>query len=44
MRQHVLDGTGRRGNPEDEHQGKTLNVPAVEQRTDILKFHPNMHK
>lgn len=38
VRQHVLDGAGRRGNPEDEHQGKTLNVATVDQRPHILNI------
>lgn len=38
VRQHVLDGAGRCGDPKDEHQRKTLNVTAVEQRTQTLNF------
>lgn len=30
VRQHVLDGAGRRGDAKDEHQRKTFNVQTVE--------------
>lgn len=40
--QHVLDGAGRCGDTEDEHQRETFNVPAVERRTCPWRYRFNI--
>lgn len=43
--QHVLDSARRRGNPKDEHQRKTFNVPTVEYcLITVLLKHTCYHK